>query len=92
MVAKKNKVDKKGGKTVPQEKPDTSNNAKKKKEGVRRRLDFEDDPPAGGGKKMGWFAACKEAGYMKKGADFKPSPKKGSSEYQRIRKIMDGGK
>ena len=34
--------------------------------------------------KLSWIEACKKMGYMKKGADFKPLPAKGSAAYDSI--------
>jgi hypothetical protein len=33
-----------------------------------------------------WARACQNCGYMQKGEGFKPVPKKGSSEYARVRR------
>lgn len=31
-----------------------------------------------------WYEYCKEAGYMRKGSEFKPIPPKGSAEYKTL--------
>ena len=36
-----------------------------------------------------WVKACKRAGYMVSGANFKPLPKKGTAGYRKIRAIYD---
>ena len=36
-----------------------------------------------------WMAVLKENGFMVKGGEFKPTPKKGSPEYEKVRKIFD---
>ena len=36
-----------------------------------------------------WVKACKAAGYMQSGANFKPLPKKGTAGYRKIRAIYD---
>jgi hypothetical protein len=36
-----------------------------------------------------WMKACQKAGFMKKGADFKPIPAKGTKDYNEIKKIQE---
>lgn len=40
-------------------------------------------------KPSAWIKALKAEGYMKPGADFKPVPKKGTPEYEKVRRRME---
>ncbi len=39
-----------------------------------------------------WLTCLREHGYMMKGAGFKPTPKKGTPEYEAVRKTFDARK
>lgn len=39
-----------------------------------------------------WLTCLREHGYMLKGAGFKPTPKKGTPEYEAVRKTFDARK
>ena len=45
-------------------------------------------PPKKNTKPKSFMEAAKSIGYMKKGQGFKPLPKKGSPEYNKIRSAM----
>lgn len=36
-----------------------------------------------------WMTVLKENGFMVKGGEFKPTPKKGSADYEKVKKIFD---
>lgn len=36
-----------------------------------------------------WVQALKQHGYMQKGENFRPLPKKGTPEYKRVKKTLD---